>query len=204
MNQGIKSVPGDPMDDLFATFKAKAESVSAEVHRFATRRQALEFLLDLAGEALAAPGPEGHPAVLWADRGFLGGPDRELLAGLSGPRPGLGFQVTREDAAAALIGVSDMDWGIADTGTLVQDAQAVEQRLVSTLPPMHVALLETARIVPDLAALFRQVGPADSNYLSLITGPSRTADIERVLTIGVHGPGRLVILVVDQSWREAA
>jgi L-lactate dehydrogenase complex protein LldG len=53
------------------------------------------------------------------------------------------------------------------------------------------------RLVPDLAALFAVLSPAQTRYLSLITGPSRTADIERVLTIGVHGPERLVIVVVD-------
>jgi len=52
-------------------------------------------------------------------------------------------------------------------------------------------------VVPTLGALLTKLGPRDTRYLALITGPSRTADIERVLTIGVHGPGRLVVLLVD-------
>jgi L-lactate dehydrogenase complex protein LldG len=90
-----------------------------------------------------------------------------------------------------------VECGIAATGTLLTDATAVDRRLVSTLPPIHVAILPTAAIVPDIAAAFATVDPGRSAYLSMITGPSRTADIERVLTIGVHGPARLVILCID-------
>jgi L-lactate dehydrogenase complex protein LldG len=95
------------------------------------------------------------------------------------------------------VGISQMGWALADTGTLVQDASAVEERLVSTLPSIHVAVVALERLLPDLAAFMERLGPVPPPYLSMITGPSRTADIERVLTIGVHGPERLVILVVE-------
>ena len=66
-------------------------------------------------------------------------------------------------------------------------------------PPAHLVLVPEDRILPGLedlleAAASELAGPA--GFLSLITGPSRTADIEKVLTIGVHGPGRLVAVVV--------
>jgi L-lactate dehydrogenase complex protein LldG len=180
------------MENLFDTFKAKAAIASAEVHRFADRPAALGFLLELLRAEGALEGPPG--SALWADRGFLAGPDRERLAAQA---PGLSFQVTREAAAAAKVGISAADWGIADTGTLVFDAAPVEQRLVSTLPPIHVAFAATGRILPDLASALERMDPSRSGYISFITGPSRTADIERVLTIGVHGPFRLVVLFVD-------
>ena len=87
---------------------------------------------------------------------------------------------------------------MAATGTLVVDAAPVEQRLVSTLPPIHVALVGSSRLRADLPTVLRQLHPSQTGYISLITGPSRTADIERVLTIGVHGPERLVIVFVDE------
>jgi L-lactate dehydrogenase complex protein LldG len=90
-----------------------------------------------------------------------------------------------------------MEWGLADTGTVVQDATDPALRLVSTLPEIHVALLPACRILPGLADVVPKLDPGRAPYISFITGPSRTADIERVLTIGVHGPSRLVVVVHD-------
>ena len=187
------------MNTLFDTFKAKAEAVSAEVHRFPDRQGALEFILGLLRDQGVLDGPQ--PGALWADGSFLRGGARSFLASRA---PGLSFEVTRAAAAAVRIGISQMDWAMADSGTLVQDAARVEQRLVSTLPPIHVALAATGRILPDLAAVLGRISPAQTGYISMITGPSRTADIERVLTIGVHGPERLVIVFVDNFDGEAA
>ena len=180
------------MPKLFELFESRAQSVSAEVHRFPAKAEALAFILDfirtLAGDRL-------QPSfAVWADCPFLRGLD---ALELTEQAPGLTFHVTRGSASAATVGISQMDLGVADTGTLVQNATAVEQRLVSTLPSIHIAIVETGAIVPDLNAALSRYGAAPPSYLSFITGPSRTADIERVLTIGVHGPERLVIVCVD-------
>lgn len=178
---------------MFDTFKVKAEAVSAEVHRFSTKAQALSFILGFLSQEGVDDTPQSH--ALWADSPFLEGLDR---ARLSEEVPGLKFVVTRELAADAKIGISQVDWAIANTGTLVQDSTPVEQRLVSALPLIHVALIATDRIVADLPALLTKVSPDKSGYIAMITGPSRTSDIERVLTIGVHGPVRLIIVFVDE------
>ncbi len=86
---------------------------------------------------------------------------------------------------------------MANTGSLVQDAALVDRRLVSTLPNIHIAIVQTNRLLPDMPAVFSKIRPEQTNYISFITGPSRTADIERVLTIGVHGPEKLIIVFVD-------
>jgi len=177
---------------MFESFKTRAEAVSAEVHRFATGAEASKFLAELLDKEGVAPEP-GKRAV-WATRPMAPGIDPGPLAAKN---PGLTLDVTREGAAQAKVGISAVDWGLADTGTMVQDATDVDLRLASTLPEIHVALLRTERIVPDLAALLPSLDPGSSRYIAFITGPSRTADIERVLTIGVHGPVRLVILCVD-------
>lgn len=202
----------------FATFEARATEAGAEVSRVSTREQALEEIErqllaeGVAERALGAattPVPNGavrRPYVswrravipprsaVWAPCPFLDGIDR---AALLTRVPGLSLEVTLARAADARVGISQVDWAVADTGSIAQDATAVAQRLVSTLPATHIALVPGDRIVPDLATYLSRQRPADSNYLSLITGPSRTADIERVLTIGVHGPARLVVIVVD-------
>ena len=177
---------------IIDSFKAHAEAVSAQVLRVATRESALATVLQL----LRQEGVDDQPGcyAVWADGPMVAPDERKQL---EGSVPGLKFDVTRELAAAAKVGISQMDWALASTGTLVQSAAEVDKRLVSTLPPLHIALLSTAALLPDLAAVLTRVDPRNSAYLSFITGPSRTADIERVLTIGVHGPGRLIIVLVD-------
>ncbi len=135
-----------------------------------------------------------HCYAVWAESPMIGNAAKQQLESAV---PGLSFDVTRELAAGAKVGISQMDWALANTGTLVQHADAVDNRLVSTLPLLHIALVSSAAILPDLPALLKRVDPRQSAYLSFITGPSRTADIERVLTIGVHGPERLIIVMVD-------
>lgn len=103
-------------------------------------------------------------------------------------------------AQGAEAGVSGVNFAIADTGTLVLDSTREAIRLATTLPPRQFALLDPGKIVADgLAAVepLRRLHLRDErNYIAYITGPSRTADIERVLTIGVHGPKELSILLV--------
>lgn len=107
----------------------------------------------------------------------------------------------RELLLSADAGISDADYGLADTGTLVLRATPEQGRLVSLLPPVHIAVLSRRRILLDLAACFHALDvhreSQQTSLLTLITGPSRTADIEQTLTVGVHGPGTLYILLVD-------
>jgi L-lactate dehydrogenase complex protein LldG len=181
------------MQTIFDTFKLRAEAVSAEVHRFPGKAEALDFIVGYLQTAGVADTP--HSYAVWADCPFLSGIDKGKI---SKTIPGLSFELTREKAAAAKVGISQLDWAMANTGTLVQDAAPIERRLVSTLPNIHIAVIQTDKLLPDLPAVFSKIRPEQTNYISFITGPSRTADIERVLTIGVHGPEKLIIVFVDQ------
>lgn len=176
---------------MYDQFKTRAEGVSAEVYRFATKALALDFLLQFLQKEGIADKPQS--IALWADCPFLHEIDRQQLQQV----PGLKFQVTRELAAEARFGISQMNFALADTGTLVQDSTAIDDRLVSSLATIHIALLPTSGILADLPTLLTRIDPKQSSYIAMITGPSRTADIERVLTIGVHGPERLVIVCID-------
>jgi L-lactate dehydrogenase complex protein LldG len=177
---------------IVEAFKTRAEAVSAQVERVASKESALELIVRL----LRQEGVEDRPGsrAVWAESRMIGEAEKQRLRSAM---PGLSFHVTRELAAEAKVGISQMDWALANTGTLVQTADAVDTRLVSTLPLLHIAMVSTAALLPDLPALLSRVDPRRSAYLSFITGPSRTADIERVLTIGVHGPARLIIVLVD-------
>ncbi len=178
---------------MLELFKAKAEAVSAEVLRVPSPAAALDAI----SAVLAAEGVKDVPGerAVWCEGRILQGTlDQGALARRF---PGLSFEVTKEAAAASRVGVSEFDWALAATGTIAQDATDPRVRLVSMLTETHVALFRTATLLPDLECLLARVDPRRTRWLACVTGPSRTADIERVLTIGVHGPRRLVIVAVD-------
>ena len=94
------------------------------------------------------------------------------------------------------VGISTAQAAIAETGTLVLDSSCERHRLVSLVPPVHIAIVNASSIVEtlgDALALLQQkeISPA----ITFITGPSRTADIELTLAIGVHGPQQLYVIV---------
>ncbi len=106
-------------------------------------------------------------------------------------------------AKPALAGITAAQYGIADTGTLVVCSAPTGGRAESLLPAVHIALVRAGDLVaglPDLlAALVRDRRMDRSSAVTFVTGPSRTADIELTLTIGVHGPQRLFIVLVDDA-----
>ena len=103
--------------------------------------------------------------------------------------------------AAADIGISSVSYALAATGTFVMLSSHDEARLISLLPPMHIAIIPRSLILANLDELLSIVPrPADqTSSMVLITGPSRTADIEQILVKGVHGPGEVCAVVVDDE-----
>jgi L-lactate dehydrogenase complex protein LldG len=110
---------------MFEKFKSKAEADSAEVFRFSTTQEALAFLADFLKTQGVADAPQA--TALCADGPWLTPESRALLASV----PGVRFDVTRDRAAEAKVGISFMEWALADTGSLAQDATPVARRLVS-------------------------------------------------------------------------
>jgi len=108
----------------------------------------------------------------------------------------LGSAPLREQADAE-IGVTGCDAAIAETGSLVLLSAPGAARTVSLLPPVHVALVRPQDLCFSMGGFFEASAArmADASSCTVVTGPSRTADIELSLTIGVHGPGRVVVIV---------
>ena len=109
----------------------------------------------------------------------------------------------KEEAFSSDIGLTGVDYAIAETGTCVLIPQHGISRLVSLVPPVHVAFVGLDQIVEtadDVFTLRRlelfQKGDIGS-YMNFISGPSRTADIEQTITIGVHGPKEAHMVIVD-------
>jgi L-lactate utilization protein LutC len=107
----------------------------------------------------------------------------------------------RAVCAQADIGITSADYALADTGTLVMLAGPAEARLISLLPPAHIAVFPRSRLLSGLDELLAILpNPAEqTSSMVLITGPSRTADIEQILVRGVHGPGDIYAVMVEHS-----
>ena len=178
---------------LFPEFEMRAKAVSGEVFHVPTVTEAREALIRLvesvqAKKAVVVESPLQKAAGITEalrSRGVTVYTDPEEIAA---------------HADTADIGISGVEFGVAETGSVFQEGYAIATRLVTILPPFHVVFLPSANIVPDIPEAFEIIAKNfKRGYVGFITGPSRTADIERVLTIGVHGPGRFAVIAVDEE-----
>ncbi len=177
-------------------FIAEANKVGASAERVPSLEQARNRIVELARQHQVR-------AVVRAESPLL----EEMLVDASLAAQGMEVLLATEiepfseRAQSAGLGLTDADFGLADTGTLVLVSSPRQPRAVSLLPPMHIAVLPVGRLVADLAHLFAVLNlkeaSAASSAITFITGPSRTADIEQTLVIGAHGPARVHILLVD-------
>jgi L-lactate utilization protein LutC len=107
-----------------------------------------------------------------------------------------GFVVHRgEVPQIAGAGVSQAVYALADTGSVVLAASPAETRAESLLPDVHVTLVSEDAILAGLEDLFEAVGDDQPSSLAIVTGPSRSADIEQKLTVGGHGPGEVHVVI---------
>ncbi|MCH7734428.1 MAG: lactate utilization protein [Chloroflexi bacterium] len=107
----------------------------------------------------------------------------------------------RERAFDTDVGITGVDYAVAETGTVVINPRQGVSRLVSLTPPIHIAILEAGQVLPSLDELFLLAHDdfqtsAHRGMINLISGPSRTADIEANLVIGVHGPVEVHLVIV--------
>ena len=112
----------------------------------------------------------------------------------------------RQDIVRADVGITGVDCAVAETGSVVVVPRAGLSRLVSLVPPVHVALVRPRDVVESLDDVFLlrrleyfQRGGDMGSYLNFITGPSRTADIEQTIVIGVHGPKEVHMVLLEEE-----
>ena len=109
----------------------------------------------------------------------------------------------RARSLAADIGITACNYAVAETGTVALSSAAGRERVASLLPPVYITLVDEAVLVPDLFDLFDRLGAAGldtlPSNLALITGPSKTGDIELQLTTGVHGPGIWHVIIIRRK-----
>ncbi len=105
-----------------------------------------------------------------------------------------------ETLFSADVGITAPPAAIAETGSLVCFTGPSGGRSLSLIPPVHLAIVQSSRIVPDLMDWPKiQSEPANSSCMTLISGPSKTADIEGILITGMHGPAEVHVAVVSET-----
>ena len=173
--------------ELFANI---SEGLKTEFHRLPTISAAREVLAKLAAES-------GWKKI--ASHTHL---DTDALL------EGIGLPIVRTEKGYVIdnlescdVGVTGCEVLVAQTGGILVTVESAGGRALSVLPPHHVVIARTSQMVPDLTAAFERVkkryGKLFPSFMSFITGPSRTVDIERILVLGAHGPKRLTVLLVD-------
>ena len=134
--------------------------------------------------------------------------DYFTAAPTSGPAATSERTAIRRRMETAFVGITSADYCLADTGTLVLISRADCARAVSLLPTIHVAVIELEQIIADLTELYTQLISVRrngrhrlGNCLTMITGPSKTADIELTMVHGAHGPRELHLYVIaPRTW----
>ncbi len=124
--------------------------------------------------------------------------------------PSLSLPVCRTDQAYDVrdlescdAGISQCDALVAQTGSVLLTSRSAGGRALSVLPPHHVVLARASQLLADLPEAFaylkKQYAPKFPSFVSFVTGPSRTGDIERILVLGAHGPKKLTIILLPAA-----
>jgi L-lactate utilization protein LutC len=186
--------------DPVARFRDELAAAGGQAHIVANREAAVAAVLELVKARSARRVLVGGGAILES----LQMPERlrnlgvEVIA-VDSLDPD---EDCRDPFFTADVGVSGVDYLIAETGSIALLSRPDQPRSLSLLPPVHVAVAERGQLLPDLFDLFEKENGAGGDLascLSLITGPSKTGDIELRLVTGVHGPGEVHVVLVDET-----
>jgi L-lactate dehydrogenase complex protein LldG len=192
-------------------FRAEFERVAGVYHRVATAREVPEVIGAIAREREARTAIAWHSSALgvdWSDALSARGLETVAMP-VGGVEPPAERQALRDLIAAADLGVTGVDLAVAETGSLVLLSGSGRPRSTSLLPPYHVAVFGREALVESLAqvGVFLEAwhdGAPEAwrgGVINVITGPSRTADIELTLTRGVHGPKEVHAIFVEGGLR---
>jgi L-lactate dehydrogenase complex protein LldG len=182
----------DDVQRMLDEFRRKAEPLGVTVLRAASDEAAAQTVADLAHS-------------LDAECVVVASEVMQRMPGMGTVLTSAGLRVrapaSPQETRDAPLGLSMGRLAIAETGSVLLSEPSLEDRAVSMLTLAHTTICPTAALVAsldDAAPLIRQLALAQGGgFSTLVTGPSRTADIERVLTVGVQGPGKVMTLFVD-------
>ncbi len=192
-----RAVAAERSGELFDAAEKAAESAGWAVHRLSDTSEIANRVLRVCRERnIESALTSGHDVLERA-----GVSDALNVAGIGAEVLRRGDSGTKAAAFSAGVGISGADWFIAESGTLVLHPRAGHSRLLTLAPPIHIAILEPGQVLPSLDELFAieraaQIDGTLTSSVNLISGPSRTGDIEATIVTGIHGPVETHLIMV--------
>ncbi len=196
--QAYSFEPDAPADKLTEQFKQELETLAGHVHILADIEDTAQTILEILA------GHQAKQIIAWDDQGLgLPGLRQALVeAGITIKRDTLPPNGGERKSGLAemdnvVVGLTGADGGLANTGTVALISGPGRGRLASLLPPVHIALLPKNKLYPSLPVFLADHpgATAEGSNLVFIAGPSRTGDIEMTLSMGVHGPGEVHVII---------
>jgi L-lactate dehydrogenase complex protein LldG len=180
---------GETLEEQIELFRQNAENLKAEFRLCADMGEAVQFVKTLAANNA------------WEKIGLHHGELTNAVArelGLTEVRTDNGYAV--DDLESCDAALTECEALVAQTGSVLVSAPSAGGRVLSVLPPHHVVLACRNQMTPDLTVALQRAQEKFKDkfpsFLSFISGPSRTGDIERILVLGAHGPKKLTILLL--------
>jgi L-lactate dehydrogenase complex protein LldG len=176
---------------VLAAFEGRCRRLGVAVHRTKGR--------DLVAAIVGVLREKGVRSAMVADD--LGSERDGVLAAIGEAGIELIAGATAREAEPAEAGVSRAHLAIAETGSVVVSGNALQPRLATMIVPLHVVVVDEPKVVASLdeaGAEIEELMTSGTRYVSLVTGPSRTADVEKTLAVGVHGPREVTVVLVEE------
>jgi L-lactate dehydrogenase complex protein LldG len=180
---------GPSLDEQIALFGQNSASLKTDFRQVASPAEAAQQLATLAKEnGWKRVATHSHPIA-----SSLAG-----KLGLSCLTTNPSYDIA--DLESCDVGITGCDALVAQTGSVMVTAKSTGGRALSVLPPHHIVIAQRSQVVPDLTSALqlarKTYAPNWPSFISFITGPSRTGDIERILVLGAHGPKKLTIFLL--------
>ena len=182
---------GPSLEEQVALFVKQSEVLRTEFRECASPEAAAQHLIGLARE-------HGWKRIALHTGKLADAVAASLPGEIALLRIDSGYEKNALEACDA--GLTECESLIAQTGSVCVTSLSSGGRALSVLPPHHVVIASRAQLVPDLSAAYEHLaekyGAQYPSFISFISGPSRTGDIERILVLGAHGPKKLTVLLL--------
>jgi|TARA_B100001971_G_C18054618_1_gene464616 L-lactate utilization protein LutC len=193
--------------ELAGKMAISAENAGWQVHRVANTEDAIDVIADICQQKKAK-------SVLRSTHDILSEIPIDTALNGSGTTVGITeytdqekmecFERSKDDAFQADVGITGVDYAIAETGTVVIHPRKGVSRSVSLAPPTHIAVLKPGQVLESLEELFAMERKDFLNgdlagSVNLISGPSKTGDIEGTIVTGIHGPLETHLVILENT-----